>query len=72
MDILVQSRSITPTRLRYHFYPPLTLTLSPSSLLTTRPDRQEYYANTGALKKAAENNGREGRKVSVSVIEVGR
>ena len=30
---------------------------------------QEYYANTGALKKAAENNGREGRKVSVSVIE---
>ncbi len=33
-------------------------------------DIQEYYANTGALKKAAENNSPvAGRKVSVSVIE---
>lgn len=31
-------------------------------------DIQEYYANTGALKKAAENN-RDGRKVGVSVVE---
>ena len=31
-------------------------------------DIQEYYANTGALKKAAENN-REGRKVAFSVVE---
>eukprot|EP01035_Chromulina_nebulosa_P027502 gene27502-36183_t len=31
-------------------------------------DIQEYYANTGAIKKAAENN-RSGRKVAVSVIK---
>eukprot|EP01041_Mallomonas_annulata_P000983 gene983-1922_t len=31
-------------------------------------DIQEYYANTGALKKAAENN-RGGKRVSVSVVE---
>jgi magnesium chelatase subunit H len=31
-------------------------------------DIQEYYANTGALKKAAENN-RKGKAVSVSVVE---
>ena len=32
-------------------------------------DIQEYYANTGAIKKAAENN-RSGRKVSVSVVHI--
>jgi len=32
-------------------------------------DIQEYYANTGALKKAAENNQAAGRRVAVSVIE---
>ena len=32
-------------------------------------DIQEYYANTGALKKAAENNQGAGRRVAVSVIE---
>ena len=33
-------------------------------------DIQEYYANTGALKRAAENNRGQGRtKVGVSVIE---
>jgi magnesium chelatase subunit H len=31
-------------------------------------DIQEYYSNTGALKKAAENN-RKGKKVSVSIVE---
>mmetsp|Transcript_23028 Transcript_23028/g.44932 ORF Transcript_23028/g.44932 Transcript_23028/m.44932 type:complete len:381 (-) Transcript_23028:454-1596(-) len=31
-------------------------------------DIQEYYANTGALKKAAENN-RNGRRVNVSIVE---
>lgn len=30
-------------------------------------DIQEYYANTGALKKAAENNS-EGRKVGETVV----
>ena len=31
-------------------------------------DIQEYYANTGALKKAAENN-RGGRRVGMSIVE---
>jgi len=32
-------------------------------------DAQEYYANTGALKRAAENARTDGGKVGVSIVE---